>query len=166
MYLPNAFARDRSPEYRARRMAIVGNESAQAGLELVDLGVDRLEELGPKVAALANGGEAALFMSSDPMLYSWSDKIMEMAMRHRLPTACAADDWVKEGCLINLSADGSEVGRRAAAQVVKIFNGTNPADIPIEQPMKFKLVVNAKTAKTLDLTLPLSLLALADEVIE
>ena len=58
------------------------------------------------------------------------------------------------------------MGRRAAAQVVKILNGTEPAGIPIEQPINFKLILNAKTAKELGLTLPLSMLAMADEVIE
>jgi putative ABC transport system substrate-binding protein len=164
-YAPSLF--DRSPEYRARRMAIRGSESAQAGFELVDLGVDRLEELEPKVAALANGGEAALFPVHDPTLFTWRAEIMSMAMRYRLPTACAGGlDWGNEGCLITQAADEPEMGRRAAAQVVKIFNGTNPADIPIEQPTIFKIIVNAKTAKALGLTLPPSLLALADEVIE
>jgi putative ABC transport system substrate-binding protein len=163
---PIVFAMDRSPEYRARRMAIRGSESAQAGFELVDLGVDRLEELEPKVAALANGGEAALFLVVDPTLDTWRAEIMSMAMRYRLPTACAGLYRSNEGCLITQTADEPEMGRRAAAQVVKIFNGTNPADIPIEQPTKFKIIVNAKTAKALGLTLPPSLLALADEVIE
>jgi len=146
-------------------MATLGSESAQAGFELVDLGVDRLDELEPKVAALANGGEAALFLSADPILFSWRAEVMSMAMRYRLPTACGGDlGW--EGCLISYAADQPELGRRVAAQVVKIFNGTKPADIPIEQPAKFKLIVNAKTAKTLGLTVPPSLLAFADEVIE
>jgi putative tryptophan/tyrosine transport system substrate-binding protein len=70
------------------------------------------------------------------------------------------------GCLISYAADQPELGRRLAAQVVKIFNGTKPADIPIEQPARFTLIVNAKTAKTLGLTVPPSLLAFADEVIE
>jgi len=165
MYLPNSFAQDRSPEFRARRMAIIGSESAQAGFELVDLGVDRLDELEPKVAALANGGEAALVISADPTLWSWRAEIMSMAMRHRLPTACAGSLGF-ESCLITISADEAEMGQRAAAQVVKIFNGTKPADIPIEQPAKFKVIVNANTAKALGLTVPPSLLAIADEVIE
>ena len=166
-FAPNAWAQDRSPEYRAKRMTTLGSESAQAGFELVDLGVDRLDELEPKVAALANGGEAALFLSADPILFSWRAEIMSMAMRYRLPTACAGDlGWGWEGCLISYAADQPELGRRVAAQVVKIFNGTKPADIPIEQPTKFTLIVNAKTAKTLGLTVPPSLLALADEVIE
>ena len=129
--------------------------------------VDRLEELEPKVAALANGGEAALFMATDLTLFSWRAEIMSMAMRYRLPTACTQwFGWGKEGCLITYGEDDPEYGRRAAAQVVKILNGTKPADIPIEQPAKFKLIVNAKTAKALGLTLPPSLLAFADEVIE
>jgi putative ABC transport system substrate-binding protein len=164
-YAPNSWAQDRSPEYRAKRMATLGSESAQVGFELVDLGVDRLDELEPKVAALANGGEAALFLSSDPTLLSWRAEIMSMAMRYRLPTACAGGvGW--EGCLITYAADQPEIGRRTAAQVVKILNGTKPADIPIEQPTKFKLIVNAKTAKELGLTLPPSMLVMADEVIE
>jgi putative ABC transport system substrate-binding protein len=166
-YAPNIFAHNRSPEYRAKRVAVVGRESAQVGFELVDLMVDRLEELEPKVAALASSGKAALSMATDPTLYSWRAEIMSMAMRYRLPTACSQwFGWGQEGCLITYGADDPEMGRRLAAQVAKLLNGTKPADIPIEQQARFKLVVNAKTAKALDLTLPPSLLAAADEVIE
>jgi putative tryptophan/tyrosine transport system substrate-binding protein len=166
-YAPNSFARDRSPEYRARRMTGLGNELAPAGFEAVDLMVDSLDELEPKVAALASRGQAALFMSTDVTLFSWRAQIMEVAMRYRLPTACAQRfGWAKEGCLITYGENPVFMGRRAAAQVVKILNGTKPSDIPIEQPTNFKLIVNANTAKTLGLTMPPSLLALADEVIE
>ena len=106
-------------------------------------------------------------MATDTKLFSWRVQIMEMAMRYRLPTACAQwFGWGKAGCLITYGEDSDDIGRRAAAQVVKILNGTKPSDIPIEQPTKFKLIVNAKTAKVLGLSLPPSLLALADEVIE
>jgi putative ABC transport system substrate-binding protein len=167
-YAPNIFAHNRSPEVRAKRMADAGGVSAQAGFELVDLMVDRLEELEPKVAALANGGKAALSMATDPVLFSWRAEIMSMAMRHRLPTACSQwFEWGKAGCLITYGADDPEMGRRLAGQVAKILNGTKPEDIPIEQQAKFKLVINAKTAKALDLALPPRLLlAAADEVIE
>ena len=129
--------------------------------------VDSLDELEPKVAALASRGQAALFMSTDVTLFSWRAQIMEVAMRYRLPTACAQwFGWGKEGCLITYGEDPVFMGRRAAAQVVKILKGTKPSDIPIEQPISFKLIVNANTAKTLGLTLPPSMLVVADEVIE
>jgi putative tryptophan/tyrosine transport system substrate-binding protein len=148
-------------------MATLGSETAQAGLELADLMVDSVDELEPKVAALASGGEAALFMSTDVTLFSWRAQIMAMAMRHRLPTACAQRfEWGQAGCLITYGEDPIYMGRRAAVQVVKILNGTEPSDIPIEQPINFKLIVNAKTAKELGLTLPPPILVMADEVIE
>ena len=88
-------------------------------------------------------------------------------MRHRLPTACSQwFGWGEVGCLITYGEHNDDIGRRAAAQVVKILNGTLPSDIPIEQPTKFKLILNARTAKALDLTIPPSMLVLADEVIE
>jgi len=166
-YAPNSLSRDRTPEYRAKRMALLGTELAQAGFEVADLMVNSLDELEPKVAALATGGDAALFMSTDVTLFSWRTQIMAMAMRHRLSTACGQQfGWGKEGCLITYGEDPVYMGRRAAAQVVKILNGTQPSDIPIEQPVNFKLIVNAKTAKELGLTLPPTLLAMADELIE
>jgi putative ABC transport system substrate-binding protein len=100
-------------------------------------------------------------------LFSWRTQIMEMSMRHRLPTACAQwFGWGKAGCLITYGEDQDAIARRAAVQVVKILRGTRPSDIPIEQPTDFKLIVNAKTAKSLGLTLSLPLLTMADEVIE
>jgi putative tryptophan/tyrosine transport system substrate-binding protein len=166
-YAPNSFAVGTTPEYRATLMARYSAESAPSGIELVDLGVDSFDELELKVAGLASRGSAALFMATDPRVFMWRDKIMEMAMNHRLPTACAQFfAWGKAGCLITYGEDQEDIGRRAAGQAAKILNGTNPADIPIELPTKFKLILNTKTAKALDLVLPPSLLALADEVIE
>ena len=129
--------------------------------------MDGFDELEPKVAELASRGEAALFMATDTMLFSWRVQIMEMAMRYRLPTACAQwFGWGKAGCMITYGEDQDDIGRRAGEQAAKILKGTKPSDIPIEQPTKFRLIVNAKTAMALGLTVPPSLLALADEVIE
>jgi putative ABC transport system substrate-binding protein len=162
-----SYAQNKTPEFRAGRMVKLGIESAQAGFELVDSGVDYLDELEPKVAALASGGEAALFMATDLVLFSWRAKIIEIAMRYRLPTACAQwFGWGEAGCLITFGEDPHDLARRAAAQAAKILNGTKPSDIPIEQPTKFRLIVNAKTAKALGVNLPRSMLVLADEVIE
>jgi len=166
-YAPNSLAPGRTPEYRANRIAMLGAESARAGFELVDMFVDSVEELEAKVATLAGRGEAALFMATDSRLFTWRDKIVAIAMHHRLPTACAQwFGWGKAGCLITYGEDQDDIGRRAAGQAAKILNGSKPADIPIEQPTKFRLILNAKTARALDLVLPPSLLALADEVIE
>ena len=110
-YAPNALARDRTPGYRAKRMALLNTEMAPTGFEMTDLIVDSVEELEAKVAALAAGGEAALFMATDNTLYSWRTQIVEMAMRHRLPTACAQwFGWGQAGCLITYGEDAAYLG--------------------------------------------------------
>jgi putative tryptophan/tyrosine transport system substrate-binding protein len=92
--------------------------------------------------------------------------ILDFAATNRLPTIYAGRDWVTAGGLMSYNADWLAMRRRAAAFVVKILNGTKPADIPVEDPTTFTLVVNLKTAKAIGLTIPPSVLARADEVIE
>ena len=85
---------------------------------------------------------------------------------HRLPTMFEAREFVDDGGLISYGPNITDVSRRAATFVVKVLNGAKPADLPIEQPTRFQLVINLKTAKALGLTMPPSVLARADEVIE
>jgi putative ABC transport system substrate-binding protein len=85
---------------------------------------------------------------------------------HRLPTMFEAREFVDDGGLISYGPNITDLSRRAAAFVVKVLNGAKPADLPIEQPTRFQLVINLKTAKALNLDVPPSLLARADEVIE
>jgi len=85
---------------------------------------------------------------------------------HRLPAICESRDFVEDGGLISYGPSVPDLNRRAAAFVVKILNGANPADLPIEQATKQEPVINLKTAKALGLTIPPSLLARADGVIE
>ena len=92
--------------------------------------------------------------------------IIDLAAMHKVPAIYAAREFAKDGGLISYAVDYTQLYWRAASFVVKIFKGANPADLPIEQPTKFDLVVNLKTAKALGLTVSPSLLALADEVIE
>jgi putative ABC transport system substrate-binding protein len=93
-------------------------------------------------------------------------RIVEFAFQNRLPLAGGWGAWAKEGGLFSYGPDGVNMARRAANYIDKILKGAKPADLPVEQPTKFELIINLKTAKALGLTVPPSLLARADEVIE
>jgi len=93
-------------------------------------------------------------------------KLVRLALKHRLPGIYWARDYVEEGGLMSYGASFDDVGRRAAYFVDRILKGAKPADLPVEQPTKFELVINLKTAKALGLTIPRSILVRADQVIE
>lgn len=144
-------------------------DAAAVGIEPVSMRVYTLKDVETKFAELASEGAAGIVVYADALLSNpeWRPAIMEMALRHRLPTSCAQLRlWAESGCLMTYSEDWSAVRRGLTAKVVKVLQGTAPADIPVEQPTTYKLLINAKTAKALDLTVPPLLLALADEVIE
>jgi len=92
--------------------------------------------------------------------------VAEIALRYNLPRMFAAKAHVEAGGLMSYAADGIDLWRRAAAYIDKILMGAKPADLPVEQPTKFELAINLKAAKALGLTIPPTLLARADEVIE
>jgi putative ABC transport system substrate-binding protein len=92
-------------------------------------------------------------------------KIAELAIKHRLPTMSEAGHYVDAGALMSYSADDTESFKRAAVYVDKILKGTKPADLPVEQPTKFELVINLKTAKQIGLTISPDLLARATKII-
>src|SRR5262249_41953618 len=94
------------------------------------------------------------------------DQIIDLAGKNRLPAIYFTAEWVEAGGLLAYGASFTDLFRRAATYVVKILKGANPADLPVEQPTKFELVVNLKTAKALGLTIPQSLLLRAEQVIE
>jgi putative ABC transport system substrate-binding protein len=105
-------------------------------------------------------------VASDGMLIFHRRRLAELAMKHRLPSLFASRDHAEAGGLMSYSSDWSDSLRRIALQVNKILRGAKPADLPVEQPTKFELVINLKTAKALGLTIPQSLLLRADEVIQ
>ena len=109
---------------------------------------------------------AGLLILEDPLIYSIRGKIADLAMRSRLPTMGVYRDSVEAGGLMSYGPDRRQIYRQAAEYVDKILKGAKPADLPVEQPTKFELIINRKTAKALNLTVPDKLLALADEVIE
>jgi putative tryptophan/tyrosine transport system substrate-binding protein len=108
----------------------------------------------------------AFVISGDAVLFNYRGQIAEMAMRNRLPVASSFKEFAEAGLLLAYGAEAQDLFRRSAVFVDKIFKGAKPADLPVEQPTKFELVVNLKTAKALGLTVPPTLLARADEVIE
>jgi len=115
--------------------------------------------------ALSVGAEALIPVSSRLMTVDRAG-IIAFAARHRLLLASGWGPWAREGALLSYGPDLNEITRRSAAHVDKILRGASPADIPVEQPTRFQLVLNAKSAKALNLTIPERLRALADEVIE
>ena len=164
-----------------RRLAVLANESnpvvrreaeeVQAaahalGVEVAPLDVRRADDIAPAFAALDSHADA-LYVTADP-LFTCNNKlaISALALKARLPDVHSLREEVVAGGLLSYGASFPDLFRRAAELVDKILRGTKPADIPVEQPTKFDLVINLKTAKALGLTVPHNLLVLADEVIE
>jgi putative ABC transport system substrate-binding protein len=108
----------------------------------------------------------AVFVLTDPMFYAQRKQIAQLALERRLPTIFELREFVDSGGLMSYGANLREMFRQAATYVARIFRGAKPADLPVEQPTTFELVINLKTAKALGLTIPSSLLQRADQVIE
>jgi putative ABC transport system substrate-binding protein len=128
--------------------------------------VPRGLHLDPRVALSVARGASALIWSDDAMFTAFRVKIAELAVNNHLPTICGLREVVKAGPLMAYGTRTGELYRRAGAFVAKILNGAKPADLPVEQPTKFELVINLKTAKALNLTIPQTLLLRADQLIE
>jgi len=111
-------------------------------------------------------GASALLQADDAMLTAHRTRIADLALKNRLPTMSGLSETVEAGGLMSYGPHYGDLYRRAATQVHKILTGAKPADLPVEQPTKFEFVINLKTAKALGLTIPRSILARADQVIE
>jgi len=108
----------------------------------------------------------AVLVLSTPLFMGGAKRLAELALTHKLPTMFGPREHVEAGGLMSYSPDRADLYRRAATYVDKILKGANPADLPVQQATKFELVINLKTAKALGLTIPQSLLARADQVVE
>jgi putative ABC transport system substrate-binding protein len=118
------------------------------------------------LAAIERAQAHALIPDADPLIVSKRESIVAFAAEHRLPAVYGVRDFVDAGGLVSYGASIFDIWRRVATYVDRILKGTKPADLPIEQPTKFDLVINLKTASAMGLTIPPSILARADEVIE
>jgi putative tryptophan/tyrosine transport system substrate-binding protein len=117
-------------------------------------------------AALQAAGTTALVISANPWFYRDRDILARLARETGIATACEWGDMAASGCLIGYGPRRVDLYQRVAELVARIFRGTPPSELPIEQPANFELVINARTAKELGLSIPLSMLGRADEVIE
>jgi putative ABC transport system substrate-binding protein len=124
------------------------------------------KELDPAFAAMNKHHADALLILIDAALLAVSRRLAELATSHRLPTMSGVRAHTENGGLVSYGADLTDQWRRAAGYVDRVLKGAKPAEMPIEQPSKFELVVNSRTAKALGLTIPPALLLRADEVIE
>jgi putative ABC transport system substrate-binding protein len=144
----------------------VGAAAAVLQVPLLPLAVRTAGDLDAAFAAiLAQRADAALVLADRVFLHN-RQRIVGFLAEHRLPSMNAYRELVEAGGLMSFGPSYATMHRQAARYVVKILGGANPADLPIEQPAKFEFIVNLKTAKTFGLTVPQSLLARADEVIE
>jgi len=136
------------------------------GLTLKNVPVRTPADFEPAFSTLVRDRAAALSITSSPMLFPHRQRLAELAMKHRLPTVAGDRAFVDAGCLAAYGTDYPNLFRRAATFVDKILKGAKPGDLPIEQPTKFELVINLKTAKALGLTISSSLLQRADHIIQ
>jgi putative ABC transport system substrate-binding protein len=134
-------------------------------IELSVMGVRAPEEIGPAFSAVAREHAQALYVIEDPLFFGHRAMLLKLASKARLPAVYEQRGFVDEGGLMSYGANFGALWHRSAWYVDKILRGANPGDLPIEQPTKFELVVNLKTAKALGLTIPQSILVRADEVI-
>ena len=142
------------------------NAARGIGIHLRTYDVRTPEELPGASAAAARDGAEGILATIESIFLGQRTRVVELAVRHRLPAVYPYREFVEAGGLMAYGPNFADLFRRAATYVDKILKGAKPADLPIEQPTKFELVINLKTAKALGLTIPPSLLQRADQVIE
>jgi len=166
---------------RLSRVAVLGTSSnpgnAQAfkeleraagafGVQLLYFDVLAAEDIAAVFRAASQERADAVLVLGRPVLSAHRTQLIDLALMNRLPASYPWPEIMQEGGLMTYGVSLTDLHRRAATYVDKILKGAKPADLPVEQPMKFELVINLKTAKALGLTMPPSLLLLADEVIQ
>jgi putative ABC transport system substrate-binding protein len=136
------------------------------GLQGVVLRADTEQKIEEAFATIVQQGVRGLVVENDAFLNSHRDQIVALAARHKVPSIYAYREHIQAGGLISYGASNTGIYRQVGVYAGRILQGAKPADLPVQLPTKFELVINLKTAKALGLTVPPSLIARADEVIE
>jgi len=148
------------------RLQATERAAQSAGVRLRSRGISDIAEANDVMAAIKKDGAKTLIIGPSPFTYRQRDRLIESATNHGLASIFAFPPAAREGALIAYGPDYADLYRRAASYVAQILKGTKPADLPVQEPTKFELVINLKTAKALGLAIPRSLLLQADHVIE
>jgi putative ABC transport system substrate-binding protein len=155
-----------APSYRPFLQAAEAT-GGKLGVQLLTVSVSTVADYDGAFAKMAQGRVGAVLVHGSTLTSRHNRPLLaELALKHRLPTMFGVRDNVVDGGLMSYGPDHNELTRRAAVYIDKILKGAKPAELPVEQASKYQLVINLKTAKALGLTIPPSLLARADEVIE
>ena len=157
-----------NPNAQITQLYIAVTQAAAAALGLVSQTFEArsLDELERAFDAMATAGMQAVIINSDGLAFQGRSIIAKLAIARRLPLSAYSRETLEAGALMSYGPDYNELCRRAAVFVDKILKGAKPSELPVEQPTKFEFLINLKTAKALGLTVPPSLLAQANEVIE
>jgi ABC-type uncharacterized transport system substrate-binding protein len=157
-----------NPESRTQPLALKRIEAAarSLGFQLQRVEVRRPEDLEKAFTSMVRERAEALIVLSSTLLRAHRTRIAGLAARHRLPSIFDVREYVEGGGLMSYGPNYGDLFRRAATYVDRILKGARPGDLPIEQPTKFELVISLRTARALALTIPPSLLARADELIQ
>jgi putative tryptophan/tyrosine transport system substrate-binding protein len=146
-------------------ITIVQEAAQSLGVELQVIGARAPEEIEPAFRAMSQARAEALLVFIDSLFFTHRGRLAELSVKHRLPSMYGFGEHAKAGGLMAYGVKLADAYRQAAGYVDKLLRGAKPGDLPVEQPTKFELVINLKTAKALGLTIPPSLLGRADEVI-
>ena len=157
-----------NPANPDQQMGLTSTQVAgqKLGITIQPLGVENPGEFETALATATRHGVAAVIVTRDNVFVDHIGRLVDLTARHRIPTMFGSRPFANAGGLIAYGPDPVDMAQRASVYVDKILKGAKPADLPVEQPTKFELVINLKTAKALGLTIPPSLLLRADEVIE
>jgi putative tryptophan/tyrosine transport system substrate-binding protein len=151
---------------RQHMQQAVEEAARSLGIHLLIVEVDAADELEGAFAAMTHAGAEALLMFNSPFFITHGRRIVELAVQHRLPGIYEFRGQVAAGGLMSYNRSAADYFRRVASYVDRILKGAKPAELPVEQPTKYELVINLKTAKALGITIPPTLLFRADEVIQ
>jgi putative tryptophan/tyrosine transport system substrate-binding protein len=155
-----------NPMHRLNYAEFISRTAGRLGVALLTVEATTAEELDVAFASAAAQQADAIMDLGDALTFLQAPRIIALAAKYHLPASYLFRKFADGGGLVSYGPDFPDLFRRAAGYVDKILKGTKPSDLPVEQPTKYELIINMKTAKTLGLTVPPTLLARADEVIE